>query len=144
MTKNNTMGAKAPHIIGIDPGIKNTGFVFTKGYKLISNRTFKDEYQMLLVLILHAKKFHPVIVVEDILLYRPNANAKKILGLIGKVEFVCQVQNCQLIKYIPKIKDKVKITPEIERNLERLKDEHQKDAYLLICYYVQNELNPLS
>jgi hypothetical protein len=90
------------------------------------------------------KKFHPVVIVEDILLYRANANAKEILKLIGKIEMICQLNGMLAIEYIPRMKDKVKITPEIEQEMEKLKDEHQRDAYLLICYYVQNELNPLS
>ena len=140
--KNNTMGAKAPHIIGIDPGVKNVGVVFSEGIKIIDAHTFKNTEYMLIALLLYVKKFRPVVVIEDILLYRPNANAKEIIKLIGKIELICRWNGCQLMEYIPRMKDKVKITPEIDQNFERLKDEHQRDAYLLICHYVQNELNP--
>lgn len=137
--KNNTMGAKAPHIIGIDPGVRNIGVVFSEGIKIIDAHTFKNTEYMLIALLLYVKKFRPVVVIEDILLYRPNANAKEIIKLIGKIELICRWNGCQLMEYIPRKKDKVKITPEIEREMEKLKDEHQRDAYLLICYYVQNE-----
>jgi Holliday junction resolvasome RuvABC endonuclease subunit len=144
MTRNNNKGAKAPHIIGIDPGIRNVGVIFSEGIRIIDAHTFKNTEYMLIALLLYIKKFHPVVVMEDILLYRPNVNAKEIIKFIGKVELLCRWNGCQLMEYIPKVKDKVKITSDIEREMEKLKDKHQRDAYLLVCYYVQSELNPLS